>query len=313
MTEWNFAGRAIEDAAQRVEYASSRFLQTALDDNHNLTNDLHREIQESMEAQEKGRQQNLIIDIIGKQGSGKSIVAMELDFLCAHYSKTHPTLKDFIFSPGEGNTRIRDGFKLGTTLVYDEDKRFRTGLGAVRENEQRDFVQQIARISGLNLISCSVPGVANLSMFTLRAFDIDRTKKVNRCVVYSCDMGYPIPIGHVLLSKDLIPKGFEAKYVDKKESFVKDVLQGKFHGGTDYEAISQSFIKENALESDFKISKEILETMVRRHCNKKKLSLAVSEIREISNLVRVWKWECRRKDDDKNTEDATGSKAEAND
>jgi len=169
---------------------------------------------------------NFIISIIGATGSGKSTIGQHLYEVACSASKLPITVDDIIFEQTELLERLKEVYS-GHTFVIDEYFTVRTGVGAYREQEIMNWIQQIVRAYQLNFIFCCPLEINKLSHYLLKTMDIDYENRLNRSIVHSIDIepnGFVAinPLGYLLTPYTELPG-----YQQKKMDFIETRLQQK--------------------------------------------------------------------------------------
>jgi ABC-type dipeptide/oligopeptide/nickel transport system ATPase component len=244
-----------------------------------LENDVSAVVSQDIEFR-IAHQLNFILSIIGATGSGKSTIGQWLYSIACQASGQKPNVDDIIFEQTELLERLKSVYT-GHTFVIDEHFTVRTGVGAYREQEIMNWIQQIVRAYQLNFIFCCPLEVNKLSHYLLKTLDIDYQNSMNRSIVHSIDIepnGFIRidPIGYLLSPYTEIPG-----YQEKKMSFIRDRLKQE---GTSLHKKHKK-IAEEVMEK-YDIAKNTPFRVVRVLIEELEPGLAENEYEKIADYVR---------------------------
>lgn len=196
------------------------------DNKYNLTNLFFRDLQWRMK-----NEKNVIIVIYGKTGTGKSSmaqrIAMELHRYLPRQIRRNAKLdvSNIAFTRDQLLGRLENSEE-GETVIYDEDREESYGMGSQREREQMKRIEQSVRAESINFIFCSPRPRDHEQHYTIRAFDVEYHRKINRGIIYFTQEKYwRRPVGTLYLRKC-----FYDGYMKKKKKFVKNIKKSRTSG-----------------------------------------------------------------------------------
>jgi len=200
------------------------------------------------------KEHNVVIEIKGVRGSGKSYLARGIKGFMDSTRKIKGNIKDIVFTRQE----FIDGYstaKLGTTFIIDEDFGFQTQTGSMRIRESLLLAEQAFRIEEISTIACSVaPTYSHLYDYYLLAYDYNVDLGLNRAIVFNTSqlgIGLARPAGFILFpTRGFLDKQIEPQYIKKKKDFTAMVKAGKVRTlQEDYDTIAGKCIKKFGWES----------------------------------------------------------------
>jgi len=173
---------------------------------------------------------NIVIDIKGIRGSGKSYLARGIKGLTDKIRGVKSHIEDIVFTRAEYMDCYSTA-RAGQTFVIDEDFGFQTQTGSLRIRESMMLAEQTFRIEEVSTIACSVaPSYSHLYDFYLLAYDYDVEHGINRAIVFNTSqLGGMMarPIGYILFpTKKYLNPSIEKAYQEKKKVFTTKVKKG---------------------------------------------------------------------------------------
>jgi len=190
-------------------------------------------------------EQNMMLSVSGKTGSGKSIVVISL---CKLITPTRFSYKNVCFFDTQiiniASTLIRDSF-----IIRDEgvDKAV-FGIGSQRTSRQLQVLGETCRKSGLNLIFIEPEFRENeLAKYYLETVDMDIVNRITRVAVK--DSYTKQYIGSIYIPVVDDDNDDWIKYNEIKDKFIEDVKTGKLNEGKlDYKDIAKEVVSKIDLD-----------------------------------------------------------------
>lgn len=162
-------------------------------------------------------ERNITIEITGYTGSGKSLVGMTM---AVEWMNKPMTIKDICFTTDALLSRAMEIGK-NHTLIQDEQIN-QLGAGSVREEYERQTLEDTTRKFGLNIIFCSpVTKDHTTAHYNLEIICMNKKKRLTKVAIIGTKGNY---LGYFVIN--VLPESNRLwkQYNKEKDKFIKGIL-----------------------------------------------------------------------------------------
>ncbi|MEO0303958.1 MAG: hypothetical protein ABIM64_01720 [candidate division WOR-3 bacterium] len=253
-------------------------------------NDLTDSFLDDLEWRAKN-QHNIVIEIKGIRGSGKSFLARGIKTYQDKIRGMKSSINDIVFTRSEFLESYKKA-KRGQTIIIDEDFSFQTQTGSLRLKESLNLAEQTFRIEEVSTIACSVaPVSSHLYDFYLVCYDYDIDNGYNRAILFNTSQINSViyrPAGYILFpTRKYLDKKLEEAYIKKKKKFTKIVKENRLRTlQDDYDEYAKKIIEKYGLNIR-KPPVSYLKILLRREFP----HFANTELNDILDTLKVFLYE----------------------